>query len=351
MKKIVTFLLAAIMAFAAVSVTAGAAYRARSGKSGYSPYWEYWSQGGSSYTIMRNVGCRTVAYSKLLAETGFAPSNPDEIYWYNRNNGYVTSGYAEYNAHTGKIPEYYTNGKVSFEGKVKLDKSSKAKGAAQIMHYINQGYYVMLAGPTHTTYVLRDASIKAGTALISDSWGSWAYSEYANKIKYTKYNYTSFTNIWLYKVNSASAPESSGCIDPGYEIIVSMEYYVKGTDGALAINSVPRSGNMIGSIPEGARCTVVETASKGNWMYVNYNGVEGYCYGKYLTKETPATHNGRISGTDGALAINSIPKSGNMIGSIPEGAVCTVYDNIRSGKWVWVEFNNVYGYAYSKYIK
>lgn len=43
----------------------------------YSSYWQYWSQGASIYSGMRLYGCRVVAYSKLLAEIGMNPGNPD----------------------------------------------------------------------------------------------------------------------------------------------------------------------------------------------------------------------------------------------------------------------------------
>lgn len=339
MKKIISFVLTAIFAMMTLTVSASAAVTARAGKAGYSSNWELWSQGGSSYSIMRQVGCRTVAYSKLLAETGYAPSNPDSIYWFNKNNGYVTSGYAELAQHTGKIPEYYTNGQIKLVSKVALNTTSKQNGNNQIMSYLKSGYYVILAGPTHTTYVLRNASINAGQALISDSWSSWAYSDYANRLKYTSYNLASFRYIWLYK---STAPQNTQN---------TYTAYVKNTDGSLAINARACAGNRVGVIPEGASCTIYPDKSTSNWLYVSYNGVCGYAYKYYLTTQAPATRKGRISGTDGSLAINSKPSANSRIGLIPEGAECTVYTNIRKGNWVWVSYGNVYGYAYSRYIK
>lgn len=126
--------------------------------------------------------------------------------------------------------------------------------------------------------------------------------------------------------------------------------YAVNTDGSLAINSTASSKNMIGKIPEGASCTVYPEKAVGNWYYVSYNGISGYSYGKYLTQNAPSTYTGKIKGTDGSLAINSIASAGNMIGKIPEGASCTVYDKVRNGNWVWVSYNGVYGYASSKYI-
>lgn len=346
MKKFIAIILVLSTVFMSLSVSAGAAYRMRAGKAGYSTNWEYWSQGGSKHSKMRKVGCRSVAYAKLIAEaapkTGIGLSDPDIIYWYNINNGYVTSSYAEYNKHTGKIPEYFTDGAIRFEGKVKLDNSSKANGDAQIMSYINNGYYVILAGPSHTTYVLHEASKQNGTALISDSWSNWAYSEYANKIRYTKYNYASFTNIWLYKVSDNNEP----IVDSG----TTYTAYVVNTDGSLAINSVAEIDNMIAAVPECAAVEVVTEKSIGNWLYVRYNNSEGYCYGKYLTTQPPVSCSKTVKGTDGNLAINSIPRSGYCIGVIPEGGVCTVFSNRRSGNWVWAKYGDIYGYVYSEYV-
>lgn len=59
---------------------------------------------------------------------------------------------------------------------------------------------------------------------------------------------------------------------------------------------------------------------------------------------------GYITGTSGALAINSKPASGNQIGRIPEGESCTVYPSRSSGMWYWVEYADISGYAYGKYI-
>ena len=140
----------------------------------------------------------------------------------------------------------------------------------------------------------------------------------------------------------------------------SSTYYVHGTNGALAINSRPSSGYQIGRIPEGEACTVYLNKASGKRYWVEYNGISGYAYGDYLvlTKPitsdtdsyTPNVKNGIISGTNGALAINSRPSSGYQIGRIPEGESCMVYPDKASGNWYWVEYNGVSGYAYSKYI-
>lgn len=131
-------------------------------------------------------------------------------------------------------------------------------------------------------------------------------------------------------------------------------HYVKGTDGELAINSRPKAGYKIGVIPEGASCTVYSEKSSGNWLWVEYNGISGYSYNKYLVPLSSSAENnvatGIISGTNGSLAINQTASTKYRIGIIPEGASCKVYTNNRIGNWVYVEYNGISGYAYKKYI-
>lgn len=131
---------------------------------------------------------------------------------------------------------------------------------------------------------------------------------------------------------------------------------VKNTDGELMINSGMSSKNPIGSIPEGAMCTVYPAKSSSSWYYVNYNGKTGYAFGKYLSfvkngEANNNTYTAYVYNTNGSLAINATASSKYMIGKIPEGKACTVYANKRVGNWVWVSYNGVSGYAYSKYLR
>lgn len=140
--------------------------------------------------------------------------------------------------------------------------------------------------------------------------------------------------------------------------------YVSGTDGNLAINSSPNAYSQVGTIPEGATCTVYPNQGSGNWLWVTYNGISGYSYNKYLIKtDNPApptdnssggngerTYTARVAGTDGNLAINSSPNAYSQVGVIPEGATCTVYPNQASGNWLWVTYNGISGYSYNRYL-
>lgn len=55
----------------------------------------------------------------------------------------------------------------------------------------------------------------------------------------------------------------------------------------LAINdrpaASPRYSNQIGRIPPSGTVTVYTDKTSGNWYYVEYNGVNGYAYSKYLS--------------------------------------------------------------------
>ena len=55
----------------------------------------------------------------------------------------------------------------------------------------------------------------------------------------------------------------------------------------LAINdrpaASPRHSNQIGRIPPSGTVTVYTDKTSGNWYYVEYNGVNGYAYSKYLS--------------------------------------------------------------------
>lgn len=64
-------------------------------------------------------------------------------------------------------------------------------------------------------------------------------------------------------------------------------YYVKGTDGNLAINKIASAGHKIGQVPEGKAIVIDTSIKKGKWWYGTYNGVSGYVYSTYLTTTAP----------------------------------------------------------------
>lgn len=127
--------------------------------------------------------------------------------------------------------------------------------------------------------------------------------------------------------------------------------YIKNTVGCPMINRTASTQYPIGSIPECAPCTVYPDRKVGNWVWVSYRGVSGYSYSTYISSTAPASVQKKIYGTSGKLMINRTASTKYPIGSIPEGKYCTVFTSRKVGNWVWVCYNGVYGYAYSKYMK
>lgn len=169
------------------------------------------------------------------------------------------------------------------------------------------------------------------------SSNAWLYTTYQNQSGYCYYKYLVKTEDGKETVQNPV----SNCYTA----------YVTGTDGKLAINSKKASGYQIATVPECAAVLVNPDKSTSTWLYTTYNGVSGYCYYKYLTTNVPYSYTGTIRNTSGALAINATASTKYRIGVIPEGAQVTVFGNKRVGNWVWVCYNGIYGYSYSRYIK
>lgn len=94
------------------------------------------------------------------------------------------------------------------------------------------------------------------------------------------------------------------------------------------------------------------------YYYYQYAIVDGQVItGEIMSFTTASAVNtclGIVAGTNGALAINNLPaaspQNSTQIGRIPEGESCTVYLDLTSGNWYWVEYNGVSGYAYKNYV-
>lgn len=125
---------------------------------------------------------------------------------------------------------------------------------------------------------------------------------------------------------------------------VSNIYYIVGTDGTLIINKKASSGSPTGTeIPEGAACVVNTAKSKGNWLYVTYNGVSGYSYKSYMTTKVPSIS---YYTANSALTIRaSASSNGASRGTIPKGAHVAVNTARTSKGWKWVIYNGDAGYV------
>ena len=123
----------------------------------------------------------------------------------------------------------------------------------------------------------------------------------------------------------------------------------------LSIRSGPSTNyQIVGSMPQGAKCTVYPNKTSNGWYYLNYNGVWGYASGKQInikTNTNTQSANTRVgivnipsSWTD--LSIRTGPSTDyQIVGGMPNGAKCTVYPDKKSNGWHYVEYNGIKGYA------
>ena len=122
----------------------------------------------------------------------------------------------------------------------------------------------------------------------------------------------------------------------------------------LSIRTGPSTDyTIVGSMPQGARCTVYPDRTVNGWYYVNYNGIWGYASGRQIN-----LNSGGSAPSNTRVGIINIPSSWDdlsirtgpstdytIVGSMPQGARCTVYPDRTSGGWYYVEYNGVQGYA------
>lgn len=172
----------------------------------YSSDWVYWCQGASRYRGMRGYGCRMVAQSKLLVEAGIVQGgsfDPDVYFEWCKSNGYI-DGRTMCELNCGQGPGAYASTvqkNLTYSEQVSLY-GSKADRAAQIMSYLNNGYYVILGSAAHHAYVGRSASLHEGTPIIYDSWSGYSYNT-ATVQNYTNYKLVNFSYMWIFSTGEA----------------------------------------------------------------------------------------------------------------------------------------------------
>lgn len=161
----------------------------------------------------------------------------------------------------------------------------------------------------------------------------------------------------LYYIRSSKAI-GGGSVDNGYTAYIS-----NSVDENLALHATPdyKSSSVIALMPANAAVQVYTSKNIGKYTYVVYNGIGGFCSGKYLVSE-PAVSNDKIkTGTvvnikaNSALAINPRPEKGNHIGSMKNGSVCLVDMNRSTDYWLYVIYNDpvrgeISGYSWRGYI-
>ena len=180
MKKSLSILLALVMILSIFtvipfSVSAEEVDLAVTGHT-YASNWREWSQGGSDHGDqnygMVAFGCWVVAMSKMMMETGIAPSgfNPDVLYWWERNNGYVPNtdyDISQLNGQYAPIAYAKTQGKTLEYVETKNDASDN-----DLWNYINNNYYVIIkvSNMWHYVYLDKNLSKSTGTLYVMESY-------------------------------------------------------------------------------------------------------------------------------------------------------------------------------------
>lgn len=153
-----------------------------------------------------------------------------------------------------------------------------------------------------------------------------------------------------FSVQEATVQQATNASDNGAGVTGTVNIPSSWTD--LSIRTGPSTNyQIVGGMPQGAKCTVYPNKTSNGWYYVNYNGIWGYASGKQINLNSSEASNTRIgvvnipsSWTD--LSIRTGPSTGyQIVGGMPNGARCTVYPDKASNGWYYVEYNGVSGYA------
>lgn len=159
----------------------------------YNGNWRCWNQGQSDYADMRSWGCWVTAQAKLIYETGVdrsASFNPDTYMIWQKNNGYLNSGF--YQTNGGKAPVAYANQKgknLEYLGNWNSD-------AGQLWFNINAGYHTIVAVPGHYVYLDNEKSKATGQLYCDDSSSTVPFNSPQPLSRYSSWN-----SCYVYKSN------------------------------------------------------------------------------------------------------------------------------------------------------
>ena len=233
----------------------------------YSNDWVYWCQGASKYWGMRGYGCRMVAQSKLLVEAGVVQAgsfNPDVYFEWCKSNGYI-DGKTMCELKCGQGPGAYARTlqkNLTYSKQVSLY-GSKADRAAQIMSYLNNGYYVILGSAAHHAYVGRSASLRAGTPVIYDSWSGYSYNT-ATVQNYTSYTLVNFSYMWLFSTDEVAPPPPPSV------------HVVTGNVDTITETSAILRGSFTTTMSRATECGMLLGTSEGNMTKLGSDKVNTY---------------------------------------------------------------------------
>lgn len=121
----------------------------------------------------------------------------------------------------------------------------------------------------------------------------------------------------------------------------------------LSIRSGPSTNyEILGHMDHTNKCTVFPDKTKNGWYYIKFGNIDGYAAGNYIyLKSETRTGIINIPSSWENLSIRTGPSTNyRIIGSMNQGATCTVYPDKASNGWYYVEYNGVFGYASGKQI-
>ena len=197
LQNIIAFAVAIIMTLAIIpSANVGIVAQAAS----YSSDYRYWSQGASDVAKLRQYGCWVVAQAKMIYEANInreASFNPDTYYYWQRDNGYINSGFYQLNGAQSPVAYANQRGKnLEYLGYWNADNN-------QLWFNINAGYYTILKVKNGGHYVMLDnaSSKQHGQLYCYDSWSQrTSYGSQPLSV------YGTVNGGYVYKANNPSQP-------------------------------------------------------------------------------------------------------------------------------------------------
>lgn len=210
----------------------------------YSSDYRYWSQGASELEKMRLYGCWIVAQAKLIYETNVNREesfNPDVYYYWQKDNGFVDSGF--YQTNGGYAPVSYSKEKEKPLEYLGYFKATEEK----LWENINNGYYsiIQLNNGGHYVYLDNETSKKKKKLYCFDSW-SEQYS-YGTRLLS---NYKKWDVCYVYKVC-----DPNDLFRPSKPTLLPLSAFFP-ADGKLSLSWSPVSG------AEGYRLRILDENGK-----------------------------------------------------------------------------------------
>lgn len=128
------------------------------------------------------------------------------------------------------------------------------------------------------------------------------------------------------------------------------------TTGSLNLRSGPSTSNaVLGVIPKAGTVTLVESAPRGGFYHVSWNGTEGWCSGQYLEPAGggttgPATTTATLT-TTADVNLRSGPSTSNgILAVIPLGSAVTVIAPDPVNGFYNVRYQGTDGWSSGKYL-